>query len=165
MGQTTSKIWKKKQITALKYSRGNFDKPMSISHRGKQDLLWWENNIQTAICTIKTKNPDFILTADASMIGWGAFMGERKVQCEWDQTLVDVHINVKELLAVYLGLQYLAYDKSSCVIQIISDNSTTVAHINHMGGVRSDECRDIAFKIWHVVNLERYGCMLYTYRE
>lgn len=121
------------QIRALKNSRGNFDAQMKISESGKQDLIWWQQHV--------TNSPDFTLSADASMLGWGAVMGQKKVQSEREHCHFDLHINVKELLAVRFELQELARDKEGCVIHILSDNSTTVAHINKMGGVKSEQCR------------------------
>lgn len=59
------------QIKALKFSRGNFDQSMHISDLGRQDLKTKVvvKNVHIAKGCIKTKNPDFILTADASMLG------------------------------------------------------------------------------------------------
>lgn len=151
------------QIRALKFSKGDFDKVMTLSLPAKDDLRWWLRNVDRAICKIKTKNPDFEFTSDASSIGWGAFMGDRKVQSEWADHQKELHINVKELLAVKLGLECVASDKYDCTIKINSDNTTTVSHINNMGGVRSDKCRKVAFELWQWCEHRRiwlYACHL-----
>lgn len=135
------------QIVALKKSKGDFDINMIISTEAKEDLQWWMNNTVGSVSQIRTKNPDCAMTADASNIGWGAVMDDRKVQGQWDQTDNDVHINVKELLAIEYGLEYLAKNKNNCVIHVITDNTTAVAHINKMGGVRSINCMQTAYKI------------------
>lgn len=137
------------QIRALKLSSGDFDSYMGISSKAKQDLEWWRSNVVSSKFSIKTANPDFSLTADASNLGWGAVMGSHKVQGEWSLSEYELHINVKELLAIFFGLKIMAEAKSDCMIHVISDNTTAVAHINKMGGVRSEQCMTTAFEIWN----------------
>lgn len=88
------------QILALKRCKGDFDEFMFISKDGKQDLIWWQENVQGAKSVIKTQNPDCSLIADASNLGWGAWLEQDKVQGEWNKQELELHINVKELLAI-----------------------------------------------------------------
>lgn len=136
------------QIKALKYNRGNFDALMQISEKAKVDLFWWTNNVSSSLAYIRTKNPDVSLYSDASNLGWGAFSGPEKIQGEWNQEELDLHINAKELLAILYGLQFLHSDKINITVHILTDNTTAVSHINRMGGVKSTECRKVAYKIW-----------------
>lgn len=136
------------QIRALKQNHGDFDCPITISPEGKQDLLWWARNIDSGFAHVRHSNPSAVLTSDASDLGWGAFMGENKIQGEWSDPEVDLHINVKELLAVLYGLRALAVGFHECAIHIKSDNTTTISYINKMGGVRSPSCRDVGWEIW-----------------
>lgn len=135
-------------IQALKRFKGNFDAKFFLSTGAKEDIKWWQSHVQKAQGKIRTANPDFTLTADASNIGWGAFTGERKVQCKWSDSQLDVHINGKELLAIFLGLRNICIDKQDCLIHIKTDNTTAMAHVNKMGGVKSEMCNFIACKIW-----------------
>lgn len=137
------------QIAALKRSKGDFDVEMCLSAKGKQDLLWWKNHAVGAKSKIKTNNPDCSLTADASNLGWGAILSNEKIQGEWTEIEQELHINVKELLAIFYGLQFLASERTNCMIHVISDNTTAVSHINKMGGVRSKSCMEVAFAMWN----------------
>ena len=49
-------------------------------------------------------------TTDASILGWGAYVvNEQSTGGRWTETEHDLHINVLELQAVFLGLQALCY--------------------------------------------------------
>lgn len=137
------------QITALKQACGNFDSMMSISDEGKQDLRWWLLNIEFSYAPVRHENPCHVMFADASNLGWGAVMKDQKIQAEWDMEQQSFHINVKELLAIQLGLQILGSEIFNCAIHVKTDNTTAVSYINKMGGVRSDSCRKVGFDIWN----------------
>lgn len=86
---------------------------MEVTDKGRQDLSWWKQNVVGSSLQIKTANPDFTLTTNVSEIGWGggrgrAVLSDDKVQGEWVIQEEDLHINIKELLAVRYGLKYLA---------------------------------------------------------
>ena len=51
-------------------------------------------------------------------------------------------------LAILLGLQTFAKDKSDTHIRIMCDNTTAVNVVNHMGTSHSDSCNSVAKKIW-----------------
>ena len=57
-------------------------------------------------------------------------------------------INYLELLAVFLGLKAFSYALSNTHIQLLIDNSTTAAVINHIGTSNSDCLNDLAKEIW-----------------
>ncbi len=54
----------------------------------------------------------------------------------WNSQEQQHHINYLELKAVSLGLQSLCSDVTNKHIRILTDNTTTVAYINAMGGIR-----------------------------
>lgn len=135
-------------IKALRLNRGDFDATMTISEQGKQDLVWWLNNIQTSYSPVQHDNPRYVIYADASDIGWGAVMDNEKIQGEWDWSSSELHINAKEMLAVFFALQLLASELCQCTIHIKSDNTTAISYINKMGGVRSEQCSQVGFQIW-----------------
>lgn len=87
--------------------------------------------------------------AVASNLGWGAVYGQDKIQGQWKQQEDSLHINVKELLASYYGLKYLCANRFDSSIHIKSDNPTAISYVNKMGGVRSADCRIVAFNIWN----------------
>ena len=48
-----------------------------------------------------------------------------------------LHINAQELLAALYGVKTFARDHTSVHILLLTDNMTTVAHINCLGGTKS----------------------------
>ena len=60
---------------------------------------------------------------------------------------VEAHINVLELRAVHLGLMSLC-KVTGLHIHIKADNTITVAYINKMGGIKSQECNEATQQIW-----------------
>lgn len=136
------------KIRALKCSNGNFEEKMQISKGGKQDLIWWHNKAKTAARWFNTKSPDSTLTTDASNQGWGAIYNKSTAQGKWLEKEEGYHINEKELLAVLFGLKTVCASVNKGSVRVLSDNATTVAYINKMGGVRSPRCNKIAYEIW-----------------
>ena len=59
------------------------------------------------------------------------------------------HINVLELRAVLLGLRSLYADKRGTGIGTLTDSTTALAYVSHMGGTRSTECNRVALEMWH----------------
>jgi len=51
---------------------------------------------------------------------------------------VQSHINMLKLLAVFRALQGLQEILTGCVVEVLSDNTTTVAYIRKQGGTRSE---------------------------
>ena len=66
----------------------------------------------------------------------------------WSPMEQEFHINYLERKAVLLGLKSLCRDCHDVHICVQSDNITAVAYINSMGGVKSEECNDMALQIW-----------------
>ena len=58
------------------------------------------------------------------------------------------HTNFLELKAVLLGLKSLCGAFSEKNILVQSDNTTTVAYINAMGGIKSIPCNEMATMMW-----------------
>ena len=135
------------KITALKYSRGNFDVSMFLSELGKQDILWWIQNVKKSGKHVELSPPDLVLYADASQEGWGAHTGNLVAGGRWTSQESLMHINVLELKAIYFALKCFCDEKGKHVL-IMTDNTTALAYVKHMGGVRSLECNDVAHDIW-----------------
>ena len=131
----------------LKQERGNFDAHMYLTGQTKDDIRWWVDNIGmgkkvshgVAAMTLKT---------DASFKGWGAVTDDTRTGGRWDQSEMEGSINVLEMKAVYFGLKALCAQFTDTHIKVLTDNTTTVAYINHMGGSHSNPCNDVARDIW-----------------
>ncbi|KAL0163506.1 hypothetical protein M9458_039259, partial [Cirrhinus mrigala] len=80
---------------------------------------------------VPTVSRRIIVTTDASKTGWGATCNGQAASGVWTGPRLFWHINCLELLAVLLALRR-------------SDNTATVAYINHQGSVRSFRMSQLA---------------------
>ena len=135
------------KISALRANKGNFDSIMSLSVQSKTELTWWVNNVLTASKPLSHGNPDLTLTTDASNVGWGAVCGDTSTGVFWSLEEQSYHINFLELKAVLLGLISLRGAFSEKHVLVQSDNTTTVAYLNAMGGIKSTPCNEMATMI------------------
>jgi hypothetical protein len=56
-------------------------------------------------------------------------------------------------LAILYALKALCKDKNSLHVQILTDNTSAVAHINNMGGIKSDYLNSFSKDIWNCGNI------------
>ena len=136
------------KISALPANKGNFDSIMALSFQSKTELTWWLNNVLTAPKPISHGNRDLTLTTDASNVGWGAVCGDTSTGGFLSLEEQRYHINFLELNTVLLGLKSLCGGFSEKHILVQSDNTTTVAYLNAMGGIKSIPCNEMATMIW-----------------
>ena len=100
-----------------------------------EDLNWWYSSLSTWNgLVVQETQIDIQMTTDASSIAWGAWIPGHEAQGFWDKGMSYRHSNYRELSAVWLGLISLREFLQNKTVQICSDNITTVAFINHMGG-------------------------------
>ncbi len=138
----------KDKTQALKQNAGNFESYMTLSDNANKELNWWVSNVQQSYSLISHGNPQQIITTDASLIGWGAVFGNQSTGGSWSTAEKTNHINVLELLAVFFGLKCFAKYTTNTHIRIMTDNTTAVATINHMGTCHSEQCNAIGRDIW-----------------
>ena len=55
-------------------------------------------------------------------------------------TELNVHINVKEVIAIYYALRSFLQKIHGLHVRVLTDNTTAVSVINKMGTTRSPEC-------------------------
>ena len=135
------------KIHALRVNAGNFDASMKLSKKAKQDVAWWNDNILLSGKHIELASPDIVLYTDASYEGWGAHSGPSLAGGRWNYDELQFHINVLELKAIFLALQSFCHERAQHV-RIMTDNTTALAYVKHMGGVRSIQCNEVAHDIW-----------------
>ena len=133
---------------ARKIDTDNFDKKTSIYSRGKQDIIWWKNNILGSFSTIRIGTPLFTITTDASTTGWGAVFKNISTGGQFIITETLMHINVLELKEILYGLRSLCDHIYDSHIKILHDNTTEVHCMNNMGSCRSVDCDKITKSIW-----------------
>lgn len=136
------------KIIALRKSFGNFDSKMNLSLDSKSELQWWLDN--ALICYMPIKIPSFslLITTDASKLGWGAVFEGQSTGGHWNSEEIDLHINELEMKAINFALKSFLNNIKNIHIRIRSDNTTAVAYINNLGGVKSLKCHSIAKNIW-----------------
>ena len=140
------KILEKEKNDALKIRKGNFDGLMPVSDRARQEIEWWLDKIPSACREIK-QAPELEVFTDASLEGWGAHRGDATAGGRWMESEQDFHINILELKAIKLGLQSLVREKGAHV-RVLTDNTTALAYVRNMGGVKSEGCNEAAKEIW-----------------
>ena len=134
---------------ALKKHFGNYNAKLAINVEMKMQIKWWKNNLRDSCKHINIGNPQITITTDASGSGWGAHLDQFDTAGIWSEMEYEYHSNNKELLAILYGLESLCKDIFDMHVLIRSDNTSAVAHVNHMGGIRSDLSDKIAQQIWH----------------
>ena len=79
---------------------------------------------------------------------WGAVLDDISTGGNWTYEVFLHHINYLEMHAILMALKTFANDKSNTHIRIMTDYSTAVSAINHMGTSHSHSCNFMAKEIW-----------------
>lgn len=82
------------------------------------------------------------------MEGWGAWYDSVYVNGFWSESEKELHINFLELKAIWLALLALASSLENVHLAIKCDNSTAVAYINNLGGIKSNNLNELSKQIW-----------------
>lgn len=132
---------------ALSSAGNSFEAKMVISQDIKEDLQWWIDNVEKFPFPINRNQPVVTIKSDASNNGWGAECNGDTTGGMWTRAEASSHINCLELKAALFALQTFGRDLCDAHIQLMTDNSTTVACINHLGSTKP-ECNEVARSIW-----------------
>ena len=81
------------------------------------------------------------------MVG-GAVYNDTSTEGFWSDEEKSHHINYLELLAVFMGLQTFFKTHYNTHLRILTDNTTAIAVLNHMGTSHSDPCNRLGKEIW-----------------
>ena len=133
---------------ALLSARGNFDAPMYLNELARDDILWWLANLKGAKCSFAISNPRLCMLSDASGFGWGAVRDECRTGGTFSEEESELHINVKEVMAVFFGLRSLCNLEQDTHILLKVDNTATVQAINKKGSTKSLQMDEIARQVW-----------------
>lgn len=117
-----------------------FEGLMTISESGLDDLYRWINNIEGACWVISISVPMISFTTDASRLGWGVVSDGKVVNAKWNLSEQSLHINALETLALLKAVHALFPGKYNTHFKLLSDNTTTIAYINKVGGTWSMAC-------------------------
>ena len=134
------------KIEALKIHKGDYMAPIILNPSTELELQWWIDNLDYTNTNLQIPEVDIVIYTDASEIGWGATDGTNPTGGQWLPSDIQ-HINCLELKAAYFAIKSYCKDNNFKHIRIMTDNQTTVAYINHMGGTKSIICNNIAISI------------------
>ena len=133
----------------LKQHFGKFEEKIVLSRVAKCEIQWWIDNLHSCVKPVSRGPPDMILKTDSSKTGWGGIVENTSLKTggHWSYTEQNQHINVLEMTAAFLTLQFFCATKSDIHVQLFLDNSAAVANLAHMGG-KTDELNSLAREIW-----------------
>ena len=91
-------------------------------------IRWWTNrdNLGRGV-TIGIMDVEYYLYTDSSTPGWGAHLQELTASGIWSQDRTQLHINVLELQAIWLGLKAFSQRVENAKVALMSDNTPTIA--------------------------------------
>ena len=108
---------------------------LTLDSHTREDLLWWKEAITfwngKSVCN---RPIEAQVITDASHLAWGAVLGPRQAGGDWDFATSRKSSNYRELFAILLALKSFLPDLVNKSIQILSDNITAIAYIQHKGG-------------------------------
>lgn len=113
----------------------SWDDFLVLSQPCRDDLEWWNHAIDQWNGHILFPNQiDTQVFTDASNSGWGAFFEDKEASGVWTEAMARTSINYRELMAVMCAVKSFKHSLKHKNVQILSDNVTTVAYLNHLGG-------------------------------
>ena len=152
-GQMHYRSLERLKVHFLKIFKGNYDASVAFNFKRDKsysDLLWWIENLPHTKKAILYPKIGHELFTDASNAGWGANAGSSLTGGRWSPEEAEYHINFLELLSVYFTLlSYFKDNHNAKHVRVNTDNTTTMAYINNMGGMKSIALDDLAKTIWH----------------
>ena len=136
------------KIAALKRSAGDFDSSIYLNIECIEEIKWWSTNIMSATADINLPPINRTIYTDASSLGWGIHYNGISNGVRWNSEELELHINMLELMAIFNGLKSFCSNMRKAHIKVMSDNTTAIAYINNMGGIKSPQCNTMAKTIW-----------------
>ena len=106
----------------------------------QKDLFGWSwATHQRESVDLSLPVPDLSFCSDESEVGWGAIVGEHQVSGVWTPRHRELSINLREMMAVQVGLLEFSSLLRGRTIAIFCDIVTTVAYLRRSGGTRSQD--------------------------
>jgi hypothetical protein len=115
----------------------NWDGDVLLSPQALGELKWWEHEVSHWNGkALLPSVPNYVLTSDASKIGWGGTYNSEQTRGNWTAEEAQRSNNMRELMAACLTIKAFAHLHRwhDATVEIQSDNRTTVAYLNRMGG-------------------------------
>ena len=124
-----------RNVYRLLSKRNSWQDSLQLDVQTIGDLEWWLDAIvgwNGRPVTIKPIDAQII--CDASSQGWGAIFEGKEAAGFWNRRLSRSHTNYRELMAILMTLETFKDSIKNKHVQILSDNVTAVAMVNHLGG-------------------------------
>lgn len=142
-----TKSLERAKYLALKRAGKDYSTKMTIPGYAREDFKWWKSHVSTCNSLMPHRFETEIFS-DSSLSGWGVVCGGKATHGHWKDNERSMHINFLELLTAFFGLKCFARDLSNCSILLRIDNTTAIAYINRMGGVKYPHLHKLAKEIW-----------------
>jgi hypothetical protein len=138
-----------RNVYRLLASKITWNDMLLIDQDTKTDLEWWYAALRSWNgAKIHTGPINFQVETDASMTGWGARVrGTNQMAAGfWNDRVSRMPSNYREMMAVVMALKSFHFPPGKR-IQVLTDNITTAAYINHLGGPSRD-LSNLAQSLW-----------------
>ena len=123
--------------------------PVVLTPAARETLQCWLHTPHlTSGVPFSDPVPEVTIVTDASYYGWGGHLGGQTASGIWQPQWKSRHINWLELQAVWLTLQHFLLQLRGTVVEVLSDNMTTVSYINKQGGTHSLLLCRLALDLW-----------------
>ena len=132
---------------------------MQISNHSILELRWWVSNSKQFSKPLIVRKPCLTITTDASLNGWGAVCNNEKTGGLWSIAEKSNNINYLEMLAMFFGLKVFAIYCTDCHIRIMTDNTTAVSVLTHMGTNHSQSCNPLCNQYGNGAFIKTHGSL------
>ena len=121
-------------------SKEKSSKLIPLDLQSRLAILLWTNrdNLRRGV-PIGTIDVEYYLYTDSSTQGWGAHLQELTASGIWSQDQSQLHINVLELQAIWLGLRAFSQRVENVRVALMSDNTSAVAYLRNQNQIAHNE--------------------------
>ena len=121
---------------------------VDLTSKAKEDIIWWKNCNDLRPHELTSSQPDFTISTDASLYGWGLRSSDGTILHDcWSSEEAVLHINILELKVIQKALIHLAPKYKNTHCHFLTD-TTTMFYINNKGGTKSPQLCQIAVDTW-----------------
>ena len=132
------------------------DTPIPWNQKMIRHGEWWldpKNVLQEKF--LHPREHEKLIFTDASNAGWGAHLDHESTGGVWFHTERHLHINLLEMKAVFLALQFFKLTCKNNRVLIASDNTSVVSYISKQGSTRSAKLCALMWRILTWCNLNK----------
>lgn len=141
-----------RNIYRLLSQRESWNSMLVLDTASSEDLQWWISALSSWNgAPLKIQVPEIQIVCDASSSGWGAACMGAEASGIWSHELQHMPSNYRELMAVHMSVLSFKDIVRDKVVQVLSDNVTTVAYLNNLGG-HCLQLSNLAQAIWCTTN-------------